>query len=575
MAPNKEKKYVSDNTLLMAEWDWEKNIESPYSITYGSAKVCFWKCSVCGYCWKTPAYSRGSNGCGCPQCAQKIRGTSKKRTSAKKNSFLSNYPEIAKEWHPTKNQQQKIEELSSFSNSKVWWLCSSCGNEWETTVNHRTKEHNACPVCAKIRGGIAKTTFHAQVNNFAKNYPDLAMEWHPTKNIKLTAHDISSSSSKKVWWKCVFCSHEWKSTINHRTNGRGCPKCSKAGTSRCEQVVYFYIQKVFPDAINRYRQEHEFDIYIPSHNIAIEYDGFFFHQNNHVFERDNQKDLFCKKHGIKLIRFRSPRLRDTICAERITCEDLEIEEGVRQLFSLLNMPCPTIDLDNDMIKVINNFRATRTQNSILNLYPEIAKEWHHTKNGAIPIDSVFPMSNTKFWWKCSECDYEWMDTPNHRCGRNSGCPFCAGKVVTEGINDLSTKHPSIAKEWNYERNGELMPTQVSAQSNKKVWWKCAPHHHEWQAAISDRTRANHRTSCPYCGNKKVLTGFNDLQTTHPHLALEWNEKNTISPTELTHGSSKRVWWTCHLCEHEWQAVVYSRSTGNGCPECRKNKQRNK
>ena len=81
MAPNKEKKYVSDNTLLMAEWDWEKNIESPYSITYGSAKVCFWKCSICGYCWKTPAYSRGSNGCGCPQCAQINRGESKRRSS--------------------------------------------------------------------------------------------------------------------------------------------------------------------------------------------------------------------------------------------------------------------------------------------------------------------------------------------------------------------------------------------------------------------------------------------------------------------------------------------------------------
>ena len=83
VAEKKEKRYVSDNAQLMAEWDWENNTDSPYSITHGSANVCFWKCSTCGYRWKTPAYSRGSNGCGCPQCARKNRGDSKRKSSAK------------------------------------------------------------------------------------------------------------------------------------------------------------------------------------------------------------------------------------------------------------------------------------------------------------------------------------------------------------------------------------------------------------------------------------------------------------------------------------------------------------
>ena len=571
-----EKKYVIDNAELMAEWDWEKNTESPYSITYGSAKMCFWKCSLCGYRWKTPAYSRGSNGCGCPQCARINRGESKRRSSAKRNSFLSNFPEIAREWHPTKNGKYKIEDVSSFSNIKVWWLCSECGNEWSTTVNHRTKEGNGCPTCSKNKGAISKSKFHAKINNFAKKYPDLAKEWHPTKNGNLIVNDVSASSNKKVWWKCSFCGNEWQSTVNHRTDERGCPKCSKSGTSNCEQIIYYYIQKVFPDAINRYSNEYEFDIYIPSQNTAVEYDGFFFHKAKKVFERDNKKDAFCQNNGIKLIRFRSPLLKDTISAQRITCEDYEIEKGIRELFMLLNVPCPNINLSTDMIKIINNFRATVKQKSVGASYPDVSKEWHPTKNENIPIDSIMPMSNVKFWWKCSTCGHEWMDTPNHRCGRNSGCPLCAGKVVVAGVNDLSTRYPNLAEEWNRERNGELTPETVSSRSNKKVWWKCLDFGHEWECVISDRTRIGHATNCPYCGHKKVLAGFNDFGTTHPQLAVEWNyrKNGNLTPEVITAGSNKKVWWICEK-GHEWEAFVYSRKAGCGCPICAKEKLKHK
>ena len=134
----------------------------------------------------------------------------------------------------TKNEKYNIENVSSFSNIIAWWLCPQCGNEWETTVNHRTKEGNGCPVCSRNRGSIAKVKFHATVNNFATKYPDLAMEWHPAKNADLTANDVSVRSNKKVWWKCSFCGNEWPSTVNHRTAGGGCPKCAGKKTKTIE-----------------------------------------------------------------------------------------------------------------------------------------------------------------------------------------------------------------------------------------------------------------------------------------------------------------------------------------------------
>ena len=64
----KEKKYVSDNAQLMAEWNWEKNIEfGPTQITLGSGRKTWWKCKN-GHEWKATIASR-NQGSGCPYCS--------------------------------------------------------------------------------------------------------------------------------------------------------------------------------------------------------------------------------------------------------------------------------------------------------------------------------------------------------------------------------------------------------------------------------------------------------------------------------------------------------------------------
>ncbi len=563
-----KKRFVSDIPELLCEWDWNKNIISPYNTSYGSAKLCYWRCSKCGFSWSTPVYSRGSNGCGCPECAKVIRGITRSNSSAKINSLLINYPDIAKEWHPTKNDSLSIESISSFSNKKVWWLCSACGNEWATTVNHRTKENTGCPICARERVPQLKKKTHARRNNFAENLPDIAKEWHPFKNENLMPSDVSVKSNVKVWWLCSYCGYEWKTTVSHRSAGQGCPNCSKAQSSFSEQAVYYYLSKIFPDALHRHKQQYEFDIFIPSKNIAVEYDGYFFHSGEDKLSNDNAKDRYCKENGILLIRLRSPRLPDTESAIRIDCEERKIAFGIHEILRIINSKTRIdIDVNRDTIAIQQQFRHIQMANSIENKYPNLLEEWHTVKNGNVKPYSVSYASSLKFWWLCKTCGYEWQDTPNHRTSRGSGCPFCANKVVIEGKNDLKSSYPHLADEWNDDKNLPLLPTQVSAKSNKKVWWKCLPHGHEWQAVISERTREGHQTNCPYCGNKKVLQGFNDLATTNPNLAKEWNcEKNDFMPTDVTKGSHKKAWWKCNFCGYEWEAVVYSRQKC-GCPSC--------
>lgn len=65
-------------------------------------------------------------------------------------------------------------------------------------------------------------------NDLKSKYPELTREWHSTKNNDLKLNKISSSSPKKVWWKCSVCYFEWCTSITTRTRGNGCPKCSKS-----------------------------------------------------------------------------------------------------------------------------------------------------------------------------------------------------------------------------------------------------------------------------------------------------------------------------------------------------------
>lgn len=194
--------------------------------------------------------------------------------------------------------------------------------------------------------------------------------------------------------------------------------------------------------------------------------------------------------------------------------------------------------------------------------PALIAEWNFDKNALDPTTTTSG-SGKKAWWKCSN-NHEWESVICDRTLKGNGCPYCSGRLPVQGINDLVSTHPDVAQEWHTVNNGKLMPSEVSAGSNKKVWWQDSLGH-EWQAIINSRT--SNSLGCPICSNRKLLIGFNDLATTHPTLANEWHPtKNKISSCDIVTGSNTKVWWQDTL-GHEWQALVSSRITGNGCPVC--------
>ena len=184
----------------------------------------------------------------------------------------------------------------------------------------------------------------------------------------------------------------------------------------------------------------------------------------------------------------------------------------------------------------------------------LVEQWHPTLNGDMKPSDVKVHSHKKVWWHCKE-GHDWKATVSQR-SRGTDCPYCAGQRAISGETDLATINPAIVAEWHPTLNGDLKPSDVKVHSHKKVWWRCKEDH-EWRAVIYNRIEGN---GCPYCAGKRPITGKTDLATINPAISAEWHPSlnGKLKPTDFTAQSGKKVWWRCKE-DHEWQAVIYSRT----------------
>ncbi len=556
-------KVCKDNCLatiypdLAKEWHPTKNGKlTPDDVTYGSGINVWWKCKN-GHEWKQQINQRKKNGkiIQCPYCTGE--------RLFHENCLATVNPELAKEWHPARNGKLTPSDIFPNSNKKVWWRCKK-GHEWNAVVASRNAGGN-CPYCAGQK--VCKDNCLATVN------PELAREWHPTKNCDLTPSDITPGSTrKKVWWKCKR-DHEWQSTVANRVNGTRCPVCNPS-SSQLELRIYAEIKKIFKDAKHRIKLfGEEVDIYIPSLKIGIEVDGYHWHKNKSDYDLNKNKKL--GEHDIKIIRIREKGLlkiveQDIILTKRaISIEDIKkslkflmTNTSNLSIIKSCRMYLKSDNFINDKYyrELLYRLPSPPLEKSLSLINPELAKEWNLTKNGVLTPDDVYTGSEIKVWWRCKK-GHEWEATVYSRNAGN-GCPYCAGQKVSNE-NCLANKNPLLAKEWHPLKNIDSTPYNVIAGSNKKAWWLCSKGH-EWEATIGSRNAGN---GCPYCSGKKVCKD-NCLKMISPKLAKEWhpNKNNGLEPSDVTYGSKKKVWWLCSK-GHEWDAVVCDRYSGNGCPYC--------
>jgi hypothetical protein len=297
---------------------------------------------------------------GCPYCAGKL--------PSRENNLLRLVPTVAAQWHPTKNGKLKPDAVTSQSGKRVWWSCKKCKGAWYAKVSDRVANGTDCPYCAGKKPSAK--------NNLLSVYPNVAAQWHPTKNGSLKPEHFTSKSQKHAWWICKAAKdHVWQARIISRTAlEAGCPFCAGKRVSK--------------------------------------------------------------------------------------------------------------------------------DNSLAARFPRIAREWHPTRNGKLRATDVTGGANRRVWWVCKQADdHVWQALVSSRTGAQTGCPYCAGTRVCRS-NSLAQLFPALAMEWHPTKNGKLTPTEVTAGSNKVIWWRCkSARQHHWQASI--KSRASRGYGCPSCRKNEL------------------------------------------------------------------------
>lgn len=486
---------------LAKEWHQSRNGSlKPSEVAPNSSKKVWWRCEH-GHEWQSIISNR-AKGRGCPKCYNKRRSSLIKKVLLKKRGSLAEkYPELIKQWHPTKNGTLTPNNITARSHTKVWWICNN-GHEYPSIISNRSRGWG-CPYCANKK--------ISNYNNFAVKYPEIAKQWHSSRNDKLTPQELAPTSSRIVWWICKR-GHEWKASVNNRvTHESGCPKCHPK-TSKLEIRIYCEFKKIFDEVLYQAKiGKTEIDIYIPQYKIAIEVDGYPWHKGREI--NDIQKGKILLEKGILLFHLRDNKLKQisqTDVFYKITNKhNIPLKKLLEKLLittilttehreKILNYISLNIFQNNDEYKTLLSFLpAPMPEKSFAKLFPKIAEEWNYEKNRPLKPDMFTSGSTINVWWKCKK-GHEWSAVLYSRTN-GTNCPYCSGKKPTIE-NNLAVNNPELAKEWHFIKNGELTPNQVTPKSGKKVWWICKQGH-EWQSSIAHR---NNGRGCPKCRWKKKI-----------------------------------------------------------------------
>ncbi len=550
---------------ILQRWS-EENTVSPDDVSYGSPRIVKWVCDK-GHTWEATVNKiTNKTSLGCPYCAgQKVwKGF---------NDLKTKNPDVAAEWHPTKNGDLSPGDVTVSSNRSVWWICP-LGHEYTATVNSRTRRsrNRGCPYCASkllLKG----------FNDLETVCPEVAAEWHPTKNGDLKPSDVFSSSNQVVWWKCPK-GHEYQATLNSRVNNgkqrNGCPICN----NKIILKGYNDLETLYPEIAKEWDITKNKGI-LPSMVSAGTHKKYWWLcPFGHSYE--SSPESRAKENGTGC----------PICAneQQSSFPEQAIFYYLKQQFSSAQNRALIDGKEIDVYIPEENVGIEYD-----------GKRWHtqETREKEKQKDDFFSAKGIKIIRVKEYCKTEEIDNlpntiwVNERKNQYRNIEYALQEIMTylnckeikftvdletdnikimeiyvssQKAKSIAELRPDIAKEWDYSKNGGIRPDQVTVSSGKKFWWKCSKGH-EYQMSVDSRT--NKKTGCPYCAGQKLLKGFNDLATKYPLIASEWHPtKNAeLSPNDVMPGSKQKVWWICSN-NHEYYTSISSRTNHkSGCPYC--------
>lgn len=482
--------------------------------------------------------------------------------------------DILDDWN---DNSYSIYKITYASNKKVKWKCHVCCNEWEDSINHRTISNRGCSICNKKRVASLFSTVKDINDSVLIKYPLIAQEWSP-KNDR-GPETYYPSSNKEVWFICSKCGNEYKKGISKRCiRGQGCSICSRykvvAGkndlfttnpelklewdfenntinpetinSSSKEKVNWICLKGhrwpaiVYSRAINKYgcpKCNAERRTSLPEKIIYYYIKKYFSDaiENYHpAFLSKKEIDVFIPslKIGIEYDGknwhkdFNKDLKKDKLCRDN----------GI-ELIRIREEGCPNYDSPSILINV------GKYKNDFLYLKEPLKMLLNH-------LNIHNPIINL---------DYD--------------INFIMEQFLTLEKENSISKNSRIMLDWDFEKNKGINPDYISIYSNRKFNWKCHICGYSWSVSPAHRSRGH---NCPSCMGQIVIEGKNDLLSQFPNIAKEWDYGlNEKKPNEVSAHSNKKAHWICSICNHRWEATIYSRTSGCGCPECKKKKISNK
>lgn len=128
---------------------------------------------------------------------------------------------------------------------------------------------------------------------------------------------------------------------------------------------------------------------------------------------------------------------------------------------------------------------------VATLFPSFLDEWDYSKNFSLDPHKLFPNADVQVGWVCNS-GHKWATSLASRVRKDTGCPFCAGRQASPGINDVFSS--DFGASWDFEANGEIDPSWIHRGSRMSYFWVCEEGH-KWKSKCTTR---NEGKGCPTC-----------------------------------------------------------------------------
>ena len=388
-------------------------------------------------------------------------------------------------------------------NSDADYVCIN-GHSFSSS-GHRLRSSKAsggCGVCARKKA--------SPDTSLAATHQLLSAEWDFLKNGDITPEDVLAGSGVKRHWVCAAMGHSYETSPNARTtSGVGCGYCANllVDETNSLRATHPHIAAEVNEALSGGRTAGNVvagSEYTMTFTCALGHDW----ETTPANRARGSQCLVCTHqvvHPSTCLATVAPDVaalwHETLNGD-LTPWDVFPGSSDKAWWKCVN----GCDYDGVIAKRVEGVgcrycsnRAVSKKNCMRATRSDLTAEFHPRKNGERTPDNVVAGTSHKIWWLCIPYGHDWEVSGDNRVRQGTGCPYCSGKKVWVGFNDMATTRPDMAAQFSRSRNGDLTPQDVVAGTGKRLWWECQDCGFEWPS--TGDVRANSKRGCKECALK--------------------------------------------------------------------------